>query len=168
MTKIDIREGSIFDLEEDTVTVAPCAGEPECPGGYKVTIPAARGMGAATVTLIATDSDNLQGVSSFTLRKGTAMNPPLLATIPSESVEKSKFKYGPVQFVVDDMNEAGDNDALDANGEPTINMLRASSDNEDVVAGDDITFTRLAERAWDHERAYRGFSNWPRGDHGGG
>jgi hypothetical protein len=138
------------------VQIDACGAEdigcPQDGTGFKITLsPANHGDGAATVTLTATDAESLQGATSFTLRKNSnAAYPPLIANIPNESIELSQFAYGPVQVVIDDMNESGVNDAIDANGNSTVQMPTAVSDNEDVVHSEQIQFTQLAGegRTW--------------------
>jgi hypothetical protein len=103
------REGSFYTAQQ--ITIGTCQDETGCPetGGFKMLLsPVQNGNGAATVTLTVTDAEGLQGTSSFTMRKNSAAaNPPLIANIPSESVELSKAGYGPVQFVIDDEDESG-------------------------------------------------------------
>jgi hypothetical protein len=144
------REGSFYTAQQ--ITIGTCQDETGCPetGGFKMLLsPVQNGNGAATVTLTVTDAEGLQGTSSFTMRKNSAAaNPPLIANIPSESVELSKAGYGPVQFVIDDEDESGVNDAVDENGNSTVQPPEAISDNDDVVLGTSITFDHLAPRTW--------------------
>lgn len=134
------------------IRIDTCAGETGCPaqGGFKMQLLSVQnGDGAAAVTLTVTDNEGLQGTTSFTLRKNSAaVHPPLMAGIPSESIKKSQLFYGPVQFVIDDMDETGLNDAVDENGNSTVHMPTAISDNSDVVQGNQISFTPIAARTW--------------------
>gem|GEM_PF-6870859 len=145
------REGAFYTPNQ--VRITRCTGEDlGCPadGGFKMRLlPVENGDGAATVTLTVIDSDELQGAASFSIRKNSnAAHPPVIAGIASESVSLSGAGYGPVHFVIDDMDEDGENDAVDENGNSTIKEPTAMSDNEDVVLGSSITFTQFADRTW--------------------
>ena len=66
------------------------------------------------------------------------MNPPRIAGIPNEQIQAvavNGFGYGPVAFVVDDLDGNGVDDTLDPNGEPTVD-LSGTSDNQNVVRDD--------------------------------
>lgn len=114
------------------VHIAPCTGsDTGCPHdgtGYKLSFdPLTQGNGAATIKITVTDGGNLSAATSFTLRKKvTAVNPPVLAGIPNEQIQmNSSSGYGPVWFVVSD---------LDMNGVQDSNIVFTwLSDNTNLV-----------------------------------
>lgn len=110
-----------------TVHIATCdPSEPGCPQdqGFKLTFDPVSGDGAATIKITATDGGNpaKTAASSFTLRKKSgAVNPPVIAGIPKEQIQmNSSSGYGPVWFVVSDLDMSGVEDSLDSQGNPTI------------------------------------------------
>jgi hypothetical protein len=141
-----IENDPIF-IEPGQVHVGTCdpQSEPGCPQdhGFKVTFdPLTHGDGAATIVIKATDAGGASAASSFTLRKQSgAVNPPVVAGIPNEQIQKnSTLGYGPVWFVVDDLDANGVDDTIGLNGDSTVTPSGVS-DNHDVVADADIQFT---------------------------
>jgi hypothetical protein len=121
-----------------TVHIDTCGSEPGCPPdqGFKLTFDPLppNDNGAATIVIKATDAGGKEARSSFTLRKQSgAVNPPRIAGIPNEQVQLgSGLGYGPVTFVVDDLDGSSVDDTVDPNGEPTVS-LSGTSDNPAVV-----------------------------------
>ncbi len=146
-------------IENDTTTpnfiapgsvhIATCLpSEAGCPPdhGYKVTFdPLTHGDGAATIVITATDGGNAakSAASSFTLRKqSAAINPPRIAGIPNEQIQAvavTGLGYGPVWFVVDDLDANGVDDAIGLNGDSTVTPSGVS-DNHAVVQDAGIHF----------------------------
>ncbi len=95
-----------------------------CPssGGYYIDFPFAPGTSldpSATVKVKVTDSATpaLDATSSFTLRKDSAINPPVVAGIPNETIRgASGIQYDPVWFVVGDLDSSGKDDVADPAG----------------------------------------------------
>ena len=134
--------------------INPCNSQSDsgCPPdhGYKVTFDRlTNGDGEATIVIIATDASGATGRSSFTLRKQSgAVNPPVLAGIPNEQITLGTgFAYGPVWFVIDDLDSIGVDDTLGLNGQPTV-VPSGTSDNHDVVLDEGIAFTWLGGLKW--------------------
>ncbi|MBA3831934.1 MAG: fibronectin type III domain-containing protein [Chthoniobacterales bacterium] len=89
----------------------------------------------ATIKITVTDAAGASAASSFTLRKDSAVNPPVIAGIPNEEIffqSATTFKYGPVWFVVGDLDSAGNTDAVDSLGNSTV-TFEMSSDNTNLV-----------------------------------
>src|ERR1043166_3429023 len=107
-----------------TIRIDACtASDTGCPQdgtGFKLNFDAVSGDGAATIKITATDGGNpiKTAASSVTLRKqSAAVNPPTIAGIPNEQIQAGTgFGYGPVWFVVDDLDAAGVDDAIGLNG----------------------------------------------------
>jgi hypothetical protein len=66
--------------------------------------------------------------------------PPVIAGIPNEAISPSDVQYGPVWFVVGDLNSSGVDDAVDPNGNSNITFddPPPSSDNPFLVPADAI------------------------------
>jgi hypothetical protein len=121
------------------------SGDNGCPQdgtGFKLNFDSVSGDGAATIWITATDGGGASAASSFTLRKQTAaVYPPTVAGVSKEQIQKgSTLGYGPVWFVVDDLNTNGIDDAIGLNGDSTVTYSVASS-NPAVVAVDDVQLT---------------------------
>ena len=122
----------------NTVTITPCgSGDTGCPDhGFKVIITEVSPTvdGSATIVVTATDGGGASAYSSFTLRRQSgAVNPPVIGGIPNEQIKNDPtLGYGPVWFVVDDLNAAGVDDTLDINGNPNVDVT-GTSDNTDLV-----------------------------------
>jgi hypothetical protein len=137
------RAGNSF-YDSSKIHIRSCTSEdggcPDDGTGFAVSLDPPNGNGAATITLKVTDSEGIEGAGSFAIRRQfNSKNPPLLAGIPNESVNVNGAGYGPVQFVVDDMDSAGNNDAVKPDG--TSNLMgnpTAVSDNQFVVRDEDI------------------------------
>jgi hypothetical protein len=118
--------------------------------GFKLTFdPLTNGDGAATIEITATDG-GIPGVtttSSFTLRKQGGLNPPVVGGIPNEQIQKG-ISYGPVWFVVDDLDSNNMDDTLDPITEMPTVLPSGISDNHNVVADSDISFTWLGGLKW--------------------
>jgi hypothetical protein len=121
-------------------------GCPQDGTGFKLTFDQlpANDDGAATIVITATDTGNpaKTAASSFTLRKqSAAMNPPTVGGIPQEQIQENSISgYGPVWFVVDDLDANGVDDAIALNGDSSV-TYSATSDNPDVVPIENIQFT---------------------------
>ena len=108
-----------------------------CPsdGGYYIDFPDPAGNTSdpsATVKVKVGDG-TLDATSSFTLRKDSVINPPVIAGIPNETVQSSStVRYGPVWFVVGDLDSAGNPDGVDPLGNSQIEFEK-SSDNIALV-----------------------------------
>jgi hypothetical protein len=158
----------------NSVNIEPCGPNDDgCPDhGFKVIIDEVVPPedGSATIVVTATDTGGAIGKASFTLRRqNAAVNPPVIGGIPGEQIQKNAtLDYGPLWFVVDDLNATGVDDTLDANGD-SIMSLSATSDNPSVVLSDPSSFT--FEQAWAQVVAYRPCEfqlshKRQRGDHG--
>jgi hypothetical protein len=139
--------------DDGAVHIDTCTGgDNGCPdGSFKVSFDEPQnGDGEATIVVTATDAGGAIGRSSFTLRKQSqAVFPPVLAGIPDEVIQKnSTLQYGPVWFVVDDLNSDGVDDALDSNGDYILPPPTARSDNHDVAEDSDVQFTALGGLRW--------------------
>ncbi len=110
-------------------------GCPSDGSGYYIDFPHASGNTtdpSATVKVKVSDG-TLNATSSFTLRKDSVINPPVIAGIPNETIQSaSDVPYGPVWFVVGDLDSAGNPDAVDSLGNSRITFTW-SSDNLDLV-----------------------------------
>ena len=129
------------------ITKGVCSGadrDQGCPvdGGYYIDFPGqapAIADPSATVKVIVTDTGGLSATSSFCLRRDSVMNPPVISGIPTEEIQSGEsFKYGPIWFVVGDLNSSGEDDTLDALGHSNITFEK-SSDNLFLVPLENIT-----------------------------